>query len=41
MHLFRLIFGRWRDKPVFISESVDASDMSASETKQVVEDQGG
>ncbi len=41
---FRLIFGRWRDRSVIISESIDDSDMSASENqvvviKQVVEDQ--
>ncbi len=43
---FRFIFGRWWDKSVLISESIDGSDMSASENqveviKQVVEDQGG
>ncbi len=43
---FRFIFGRWWDKSVLISESIDDSDMSASENqveviKQVVEDQGG
>ncbi len=43
---FRFIFVRWRDKSVLISESIDDSDMSASENqvvviKQVFEDQGG
>ncbi len=42
---FCKIFGRWRDKSVLFSESIDDSDKSASENqvvviKEVVEDQG-
>ncbi len=33
---FRFIFVRWRDKSVLISESIDDSDMSASENQVVV-----